>query len=168
MFKDPGATLSALSALFAAEKSRLRDQGDLVGVGMVEDVEHKAADRVCALAAVHPEPVVRALSAEWVPRHARGRSDAEPTTLFDVARRFARKVPLTKLVTLEADVRPYLACVIIDAIQKAGDTLEIPEGLDVRKYSREAWEAHKATLAGRTYEAYGSLSRATDKGMDPV
>jgi hypothetical protein len=52
--------------------------------------------------------------------------------LFDVARQFSRRVPLSKLVGLENDVRPYMACVIIDAIKEAGDTLIVPSDLRIQ------------------------------------
>jgi hypothetical protein len=55
-----------------------------------------------------------------------------PQTLFDVARQFSRRVPLSKLVGLENDVRPYMACVIIDAIKEAGDTLIVPSDLRIQ------------------------------------
>ena len=72
-----------------------------------------------------------------------------PLTLFDVARQFLRRVPLAKLVALEEDVRPYMACIIIDAIREAGDTLVIPQDLQVRQVPLEQFEEHKLRLAGR-------------------
>ena len=44
---------------------------------------------------------------------------------------------MAKLVALEEDVRPYMACIIIDAIREAGDTLVIPQDLQVRQVPLE-------------------------------
>ena len=74
---------------------------------------------------------------ELIPRQARRRGDIAPQTLFDVARQFSRRVPLAKLVTLEDDVRPYLACVIVDAVREAGDTLVVPSDLKVQQIPPE-------------------------------
>ena len=60
-----------------------------------------------------------------------------PQTLFDVARQFSRKVPLSKLVVLEEDVRPYIACIIVDAVREAGDTLVVPADLWLKQIPRE-------------------------------
>ena len=79
--------------------------------------------------------------------------------MFDVARQFSRKVPLAKLVSLEADVCPYMACVIVDAIRAAGETLYVPTSLQVKQVPDDQFDQHKLELAGRQYMAYGTLSR---------
>ena len=56
---------------------------------------------------------------------------------------------MAKLVALEEDVRPYMACIIMDAIRQAGDTLVIPQDLQVRQVPLEQFEEHKLRLAGR-------------------
>ena len=112
-------------------------------------MEEVVLDRVQALAEVHSDPDVRAMAVELVPRYSRRRGDVAPLTLFDVARQFSRRVPLAKLVALEEDVRPYMACIIIDAIREAGDTLVIPQDLQVRQVPLEQFEEHKLRLAGR-------------------
>ena len=38
--------------------------------------------------------------------------------LFDVAHGLARRVPLTKLVELDGDVRPYLAALMVAALAR--------------------------------------------------
>jgi len=136
--------------------------GDAKGLAVLDDAEAKAVNRICALVEAHPDPSIKALSSEWVPRQSRRKGDTEPTTLFDVARRFARKVPLTKLVSLEDDVCPYLACVIIDAILTSNETLVVPANLPLERKPKDKWEEYKATMAGRTYQAYGSLSKAVE------
>ena len=49
--------------------------------------------------------------------------------LFDVARRLACRVPLTKLVELDGNVRPYLAALMVAALVQVGETLVVPEGI---------------------------------------
>ncbi len=54
------------------------------------------------------------------------------TMLQDIAKGLARRVPLTKLVTIDADVRPYLASLLVAAMHRAGDELIIPADLKFR------------------------------------
>jgi hypothetical protein len=54
------------------------------------------------------------------------------TMLQDIARGLACRVPLTKLVTIYADVRPYLASLLVAAMHQAGDELVIPTDLKIR------------------------------------
>ena len=54
-----------------------------------------------------------------------------------MARQFSRKVPLSKLVVLEEDVRPYIVCIIVDAVREAGDTLVVPVDLRLKQIPRE-------------------------------
>ena len=48
------------------------------------------------------------------------------TLLFDVARGLGHPVPLTELVELDGDVRPYLAMLIVAVLMWAYKTLTIP------------------------------------------
>ena len=50
-----------------------------------------------------------------VPRRAK--RDAAPASLFDLVCGFAARVPLSHLLQVEDDVRPYLAAVIMDAVK---------------------------------------------------
>lgn len=96
--------------------SRERAGQDREAQRVMDDAEEVTLERVCALAAVHPAPELRELGVELMPRQARRRGDTQPLTLFDVARQFSRRVPMSKLVQLEPDVRLYLACVLTDAL----------------------------------------------------
>lgn len=42
-------------------------------------------------------------------------------------------MPLTKLVQLDGDVRPYLAALMIAALHKAGETLVIPDKMAIKR-----------------------------------
>ena len=79
--------------------------------------------------------------------------------LFDVARRLARRVPLTKLVELDGDVRPYLATLMVAALAWAGKTLVVPEGMRISTMTREAFNNMLLKEAGHNYDNYGLVSR---------
>jgi hypothetical protein len=72
-------------------------------------------------------------------------------------------------VALEDDVRPYLACIMVDAVREAGDTLVVPADLKIQAIPVEQFEEMKMRLAGRQYLAYGALSRhVADGTADPA
>lgn len=48
-------------------------------------------------------------------------------------------MPLSKLVTLEEDVRMYLASILVDAVARANQVLYVPEGLSVVKMGPTDW-----------------------------
>ena len=50
--------------------------------------------------------------------------------LMDVARSFARRVPITKLIQMDLDVRPYLAALMIAALNYHGEILRILDSLN--------------------------------------
>jgi hypothetical protein len=78
--------------------------------------------------------------------------------LFDIARGLARRVPLTKLVALDGDVRPYLASLMISAIHQAGDALVIPDDLKLKMVTIDTFNEMIKQEAGRTYDNYGMIS----------
>ena len=63
------------------------------------------------------------------------------TMLQDVAKGLARRIPLTKLVELDADVRPYLASLMVAAMHKAGDALVVPDELRIKPITVQNFEA---------------------------
>ena len=69
--------------------------------------------------------------------------------LNDIARGLARRVPLTKLVQLDGDVRPYLASLMIAALHKAGDTLVIPDSMTIKKLTEKEFENLLKAEAGK-------------------
>lgn len=137
LFAQPAAGLYMLAAVIRASRHQAAEQHDPQAITLLDEIEETTIDRVHALASVHPDPDVSALAVEIIPRQARRRGDTAPQTLFDVARQFSRKVPLAKLVLLEDDVRPYMACVIVDAVRSAGETLLVPADLKVAQVPPE-------------------------------
>ena len=55
---------------------------------------------------------------------------ASHTMLMDIARGFARRVPMTKLIHMDLDIRPYLAALMIASLNYHGEILRIPDSLN--------------------------------------
>ena len=94
------------------------------------------AERLAALTLlVDPSApsVNNAFTPDVIPQgESRRRRGPSCTLLFDVARGLARRVPLTKLVELDGNVRPYLAALMVAALVRADETLTIPDTLKLR------------------------------------
>ena len=104
-------------------------------------------------------PAVAALF-DTIPRGEGGKwRGPSKTLLFDVARGLARRVPLTKLVELDGNIRPYLATLMVAALARAGETLVAPEGTRISMMTREAFDNMLLKEAGRNYDNYGLVSR---------
>ena len=78
--------------------------------------------------------------------------------LQDIARGLARRVPLTKLVMLHADIRPFLAALMVSALHRAGDELVIPDDMKLQLKTKEEFDNFLRTEAGRTYDNYGMIA----------
>lgn len=64
-----------------------------------------------------------------------------------------------RLVEIEPDLRPYLAAIIVAALQKAGDKLVVPQDLQCSRVSQEDFETHLTRLATQQYPTYGILEQ---------
>lgn len=108
---------------------------------------------------------------ELVPRGEGGRRRGPAKTMmFDVARGLARRVPLTKLVALDGDIRPYLASLMVAALHRAKDKLVVPDDLRIETVTREAFERMLAKDAGKAYDNYGTIAAdliGDRPGLDP-
>ena len=97
--------------------------------------------------------------AETFPRGEYGtRRKPARTVMFDIARGLARRVPLTKLVAMDGDVRPYLAALMVAALSRAKDTLVVPDDLRIQTVTRENFENMLAEQSGRAYDNYGTIA----------
>ena len=95
-----------------------------------------------------------------IPRGEQGKQRGwSRTLLFDVARGLARRVPLTKLVELDGDIRPYLATLMVATLVWAGETLVVPEGTSISMMTREAFDNMLLKEASHNYDNYGLVSR---------
>ena len=104
-------------------------------------------------------PIVAALF-DAIPRGKGGKwRGPSRTLLFDIAHGLARRVPLTKLVELDGDVRPYLTALMVAALVQVGETLVVPEGTHISTMTREAFNNMLLKEAGHNYDNYGLVSR---------
>ena len=104
-------------------------------------------------------PIAAALF-DAIPRGEGGkRRGPSRTLLFDVAHGLARRVPLTKLVDLNGDVRPYLAALMVATLAQAGENLVVPEGTRISTMTREAFDNMLLKEANHNYDNYRLVSR---------
>ena len=104
-------------------------------------------------------PVAAALF-DAIPRGKGGKwRGPSRTLLFNVTHGLARQVPLTKLVELDGDVRPYLTALMVAALVRAGKTLVVLEGTRISTMTREAFNNMLLKEAGHNYDNYGLVSR---------
>ena len=104
-------------------------------------------------------PIVAVLF-DAIPRGEGGRwRGLGKTLLFDVARRLACRVPLTKLVKLDGDVHLYLTALMVAALAWTGETLVVLEGTRFTTMTREAFNNMLLKEAGHNYDNYGLVTR---------
>ena len=114
------------------------------------------AERLATLQVLVDKSAPAVNAAQLYPK--KGRKGPARMMLNDIARGLARRVPLTKLVQLDGDVRPYLASLMIAALHKAGEELVVPDGMKIRKLTQEAFDNMLKTDAGKTYDNYGMIA----------
>ena len=85
------------------------------------------------------------------------RHNKQPMSLFDVARTFSRRVPLGKLIEIEPDIRPYLAAILVSAVQQAHEVLRVPSNLAVEVLSPDDFQNHVLRLATTAFKPYGQI-----------
>ena len=95
------------------------------------------------------------------------RRQYQPGNLFDVARSFARRVPLTRVAEVDADVRPYLAALMVAAMYRAGQPLVVPDNLALQRVTKEQFEEYLTSLAGTSYENWGALGGMVPRAPEP-
>lgn len=87
--------------------------------------------------------------------------------LFDVAKGLARRVPLTKLVSMDSDLRPYLAALMVSALHRAGGALIVPNDMEVRRVTRQAFESMLSDDSSKLYDQYGTISHGLQEQLGP-
>ena len=108
------------------------------GKGMAEEALKYLGERLAAVLAICDRPHVDTLPVYTLPRADRGaRRGPVHTLLSDIVRGMGRRIPLTKLAELDADLRPYLTSLMISAMQKAGDALVIPKNMNLRRVTEQ-------------------------------
>ena len=74
--------------------------------------------------------------------------------MFDVARRLAQRVPLTKLVELDGEVHPYLAALMVATLAWVGETLVVSESIQITMMTREAFNNMLLKKVSHNYDNY--------------
>ena len=104
-------------------------------------------------------PIVAALF-NAIPRGEGGRwRGLSKSLLFNVTRRLARGVPLTKLVKLDRDIHLYHAALMVATLAWAGKTLVVPEGTRITTMMRKAFKNMLLKEGGRNYVNYRLVSQ---------
>ncbi len=78
-------------------------------------------------------------------------------TLRDVVRGLQKQISLSKLISYDKHVRPYLAALLVGAVSSMGEKLVVPDSLQLERLSREAFEEHVSVLSNAAYEESGVL-----------
>ena len=78
--------------------------------------------------------------------------------MFDITQGLARRVPLTKLVELDGNICPYLAALMVAVLAWVGETLVVPEGIQIVMMTREAFDNMLLKEAGCNYDNHGLVS----------
>ena len=152
---DPLPMLAAVMGVLS-----LSEESPMIPDADKEDTRgaiHYLTERLAAVQALTDPSAPSINLAEAFPRGESRRKPAR-TVMFDIARGLARRVPLTKLVALDGDVRPYLAALMVAALHRAKDTLVVPDDLRIQTVTREHFENMLAEQAGRTYDNYGMIA----------
>ena len=128
--QDPVPMLLAISFAFGKAEELAESQGDTQKLRDLGTTMEFLSSRIATLHNMMDPaaPSVHNLSLKY-PRDSEGRKGQARQLLWDVARGFARRVPLTKLVHLDADIRPYLTALLIAALYHHRETLILPEGM---------------------------------------
>ena len=61
---------------------------------------------------------------------------------------------------LDGNLRPYLAMLMVAMLVRVHETLTIPDTLELRQVSMEAFENMLQAEAGKAYNNYGAISRS--------
>ena len=87
-----------------------------------------------------------------------GREGQARPFFFDLACGLVQRVPLTKLVELDGDIRPYLTTLMVAALAQVGETLVVPKGTRITMMTREAFSNMLLKEASHNYNTYGLVS----------
>ena len=104
-------------------------------------------------------PIVAALFDAILQGEGERQRGAGKTLLFDVTRRLARRVPLTKLVELHGNICPYLTALMLAALVWVAKTLVVPEGIHISMITWETFDNMLLKEAGHNYNNYRLVSR---------
>ena len=149
------AILAIFKAMLDSPSAAQKDKAQVAKAG------NYLAERLATVAALVDKltPAMVALF-DTIPHSKEGRQrELGKTLLFEVACGLAQRVPLTKLVKLDGDVRPYLTPLMVATLAWVGENLVVPEGMWIMKMIREVLNNMLLREASHTYDNYGLISR---------
>ena len=127
--QDPLPMLATIATILADEEEECQKRGvPPERLNKAQEALNFLTERVAALTQL-VEPDAPPVSISSLYRDENGKR-ASRTMLMDVARGFARRVPMTKLIHMDSDIRPYLAALMIAALNYHGEILRIPDSLN--------------------------------------
>ena len=134
--KNPLPMLAAVIGILArSEESPMLPEADKQEVS--EAIQY-LTERIATVTTLCDPSAPTVNLTDALPRGEGGRRRGPVRTMmFDIARGLARRVPLTKLVALDGDIRPYLASLMVAALHRAGDKLVVPQEMEIKKVTRE-------------------------------
>ena len=77
--------------------------------------------------------------------------------IVDVARGFVRRVSMTKLVYLDANIRPYLAALMITTLKHDKETFKIPDYINYETIPDTEWQNMIMRGTSKNYDQYGVI-----------
>ena len=64
---------------------------------------------------------------------------------------------MTKLIHMDSDIRPYLAALMIAALNYHGETLRIPDSLYFQVMPKDQWENMILKMSTKNYNQWGAI-----------
>ena len=121
--------LATIATILADEEEECQKQGvPPECLNKAQEAINFLTERMAALTQlVKPEIPHVSISSLY---HDKNVKQASHTMLMDIARGFARRVPMTKLIHMDSDIKPYLAALMIAALNYHGEILWIPDSLN--------------------------------------
>ena len=122
--------LASIATILADEEEEFQKWGvPPERLNKVQEVINFLTERIAALTQlVKPNTPPVSISSLYCDENGK---QASHTMLMDIVRGFTRTVPMTRIVHMDWDIRPYLAALMIATFNYHGETLQIPALLNV-------------------------------------
>ena len=114
--------LATIATILADEEEECQKQGvPLEHLDKAQETINFLMERIAALTQlIKPDTPPVSIFSSYRDENAK---QAFHTMLMDIGRGFARRVPVTKLIHMDLDIRPYLAALMIAALNYHEKTL---------------------------------------------
>ena len=121
--------LATIATILADEEEECQKRGvPLEHLNKAQEAINFLTERMAALTQlVKPDTLPVSVSSLY---HDENGKRSSCTMLMDIAQGFSRRVLMTKLIHMDSDIRPYLAALIIAALNYHGEILCILDSLN--------------------------------------